>query len=137
MRNYKNHKNNHSVEWSEYHFQWCTKHRYNIFTLQKYKNLCKIILEEACKRHNLNFIDCEVDFNHVHILVSIPLTMTPIDALRYLKGFSSYCLFKLMPLLNHTYRGKHTLWGKGKFIGSVGHITLDKAKEYVDKHYKK
>jgi len=137
MRNYKNYKSNHSVGWNEYHLEWCTKYRYNIFTLLKYKNLCKIVLKEGCKRHNITFIDCEIDYNHIHILVSIPLSMTPIDAVRYLKGYSSRCLFKLMPLLQKTYRGQNTLWGRGKFIGSVGHITLDKAKEYVQAHYKK
>ena len=136
MRNYKNFTNAHSIGWSEWHLQFCTKYRYKIFSNPKYKNLCKILIEECCKRHNLNLLDCEVDLDHIHILVSIPLTMTPIKALNYIKGFTSFCLFKTCPKLKQIYPRKH-LWSHGKFVGSVGHITLDKAKEYVSKHYLK
>jgi len=136
MYNYKNYTKGRSVGWNEYHLQWCTKYRYNIFTLSKYKNLCKILLKECCKRHNLTLVDCEVDINHVHTLVSIPLTMTPIQALNYLKGYSSKCLFILLPQLKLTYPDGH-LWSPGKFVGSVGHITLEKAKEYVQSHNRK
>lgn len=29
-------------------------------------------------------------------------------------------------------KGERSLWGDGKFMGSVGHITLEKAKEYLE-----
>ena len=136
MRNYKNFTNVHSVGWSEWHLQFCTKYRYKIFSNVKYKNLCKILIQECCKRHNLNLLDCEVDRDHVHILVLIPLTMTLIKALNYIKGFTSYCLLKTSPKLKILYPRGHLL-SPGKFVGSVEHITLEKAKEYVEKHYLK
>lgn len=136
MRNYKDHSNSHSIGWSEWHLQFCTKYRYKIFGNTKYKNICKILILECCKRHNITLLDCEVDINHVHVLVSIPLTMTPTKALNYIKGYTSYCIFKLRPELRNVYKNGH-LWSAGKFAGSVGHITLQKAKEYVEKHYLK
>ncbi len=69
-------------------------------------------------------------------MVSIPLTMTPTKALNLIKGYVSYCLFKICPDLRQIYPREH-LWSHEKFVGSIGHITLAKAKEYVDKHYKK
>ena len=133
MKQYKKYSKGRSVGWSDYHIEWCTKYRYKIFALEKYKNLCKIILREACKRYNIKYIDCEVDIDHIHILVSIPFSMTPSETLNFLKGFSSKCLFILMPTLRNYYPKRH-LWSPGKFVGSIGHITLDKAKEYLDKH---
>jgi hypothetical protein len=29
-------------------------------------------------------------------------------------------------------KGERSLWGDGKFMGLVGHITLEKAKEYMN-----
>ena len=34
------------------------------------------------------------------------------------------------------YKKKH-LWSPGKFMGSVGHITLEKAKQYLEAHHAK
>lgn len=137
MTIYQNHSSGRSIGWSQWHLQWCTKYRYRIFTLVKYKNLCKILIQECCKRHNLTYIDSEVDVDHVHILVAIPLTQDPIGVIHLLKGYTSRCLFILMPQLVKTYRGKNNLWSSGKFIGSVGHISLDFAKLYVQSHKSK
>ena len=136
MRIYKNHSNGRSVGWNEFHLEWCTKYRYKIFNSSKYKNFCKILLKESCKRYKLELIEFEVDVDHIYLLVSIPLTMTPIQALNYLKGHTSKCMFILVPKLRKIYPKGH-LWSPGKFVGSVGHITLDKAKEYVSKHHLK
>lgn len=133
---YKKHSSGRSVGWSTWHFQWCTKYRYKIFTLDKYKNICKVFLQECSKRYTFELLDCEVDNNHVHALVSLPLTMKPVDALRYLKGFTSKCLFIQMPHLRKLYK-RGNLWSSGKFIGSVGHITLEKAKNYIEEHHAK
>ncbi|MCF7901282.1 transposase, partial [Candidatus Woesearchaeota archaeon] len=45
-------------------------------------------------------------------------------------GYSSRMLFLTRPNIQLRYPKGH-LWTKGKFAGSVGHITLDVAKEYV------
>lgn len=133
MRQYKKYSNGRSVGWNEHHMEWCTKYRYKIFTLDKYKNICKILLKEGCKRYGYKYIDSEVDFDHVHLLISIPLKQDPIRALGLLKGYTSKCLFILIPMLRKKYpRG--ALWSLGKFSGSVGHITLEKAKDYVFRH---
>ena len=133
MRNYNDYSHGRSVGWNEYHFQWCTKYRYKIFRNLKYKNFCKILIEESCKRYSINLIEYEVDSNHIHLLVSLPLTMTPIEAISKIKGYTSKCLFILCPKLRSLYHRGH-LWSSGKFIASVDHITLSKAKEYIEKH---
>ncbi len=136
MRNYKNYRHSHTVGWCDLHLQFCTKYRYKIFSNAKYKNLCKILIVECCKRHNLTYLDCEVDVDHVHVLVSIPLTMAPTHSLNLVKGYVSHCMFILCPDLVKIYPRGH-LWSHGKFAGSVGHITLEKAMTYLENHYLK
>jgi len=133
---YKKHTNNRSVGWSSWHFEWCTKYRYKIFTLQEDKNLCAIFIKEGAKRYGFEVIDLEVDNNHIHILASLPLTMSPIEAIGKLKGYTSKLLFYSLPRLRKVYiRG--SLWSPGKFVGSIGHITLEKAKSYIEEHHAK
>ena len=133
---YKKHAYNRSVGWSMWHLQWCTKYRYKIFSSEQKRDLCKIFLHEGAKRYNFTIEDCEVDVDHVHVLASLPLTMTPLETLHKLKGYTARCLFIELPLLRKLYKRGH-LWSPGKFVRSVGHITLDKAKNYLEAHQAK
>jgi putative transposase len=93
-------------------------------------------MQEIASQHQIEILDSEVDIDHVHAVVSLPLTMTPLVAIQYLKGGTSKGLFALYPELKRTYKKGH-LWSPGKFVGSIGHITLEKAKQYLEAHHAK
>jgi len=133
---YRQNSYNRSVGWSTWHLEGCTKYRYKIFNKLEYKNLCTILLYESEKRYNFTIFDCEVDIDHVHVIASLPLSMTPLEAINKIKGYTSKCMFVLLPHLKIIYKRKH-LWSPGKFVGSVGHITLEKAKQYLEEHHAK
>jgi putative transposase len=133
---YRQNRHNRSVGWSTWHLQWCTKYRYKVFSDHLYKNICNILIYECSKRYSFELFDCEVDIDHVHVVVSLPLSMKPTDAVNKLKGYTSKCLFIEFPNLRKYYLKGH-LWSPGKFMGSVGHITLEKAKEYLKAHHAK
>lgn len=104
MNIYRQHTHDHSVGWSTWHFEWCTKYRYKSFYSEKRRNLYKILLPEAAKKHNITIIDCEVDIDHVHVVASIPLTMAPLLAVQYLKGITAKGLFIELPQLRTSYK---------------------------------
>lgn len=89
-----------------------------------------------CRKTGFDLIDLEVDKDHVHVIASLPLTMPPSQALQYLKGCTAKILFIEVPYLKRVYKKGH-LWSPGKFVGSVGHITVDKAKAYLGAHHAK
>ena len=136
MNIYQQNTHAHSVAWSTWHFEWCTKYRYKAFKQERIKNFCLIALEEAAKRHNIKILDLEVDLDHVHMIASLPLIMSPSRALNLIKGFSTHLIFKLVPNLKLRYPKGH-LWSKGKFMASVGYITLENAKKYLEEHHAK
>ena len=136
MSLYHQHRYNRSIGWSTWHMEWCTKYRYKIFYTEEFRNLCKIFLRETAKKYDFTIIDCEVDINHVHLLVSLPLTISPIVALDALKSCSAKALFTEISHLKRLYP-KKKLWSPGKFAASVGYITLDKAKNYLEAHHAK
>src|SRR3989338_1545554 len=136
MSIYQQNTHAHSIAWSTWHFEWCTKYWYNIFRQDYIKNLCLIAISEAAKKNKIEIMEIEVDVDHIHLIASIPLTMAPSKALNLIKGFSAYLLFKIVPNLRLRYRKGH-LWSKGKFAASVGHITLENAKKYLEEHHAK
>ena len=115
---------------STWHVEWCTKYRYKIFKSDYHKSLCVIALEEAAKKSRIVLLEREAEAEHVHIVAELPLTVAPTVAIGKLKGLSARILFALRPTLRLRYP-KGNLWSSGKFVRSVGNITLEKAKEYV------
>ena len=134
---YSDHKYRHGLGWNICHMQWVTKYRYRVFSDLKLKNLLLVLLEEASKRHKFQLLELEVQPDHVHALVALRPSMPPSFALQIMKGYSSRMLYileehKLEKWYYKTDK-ERSLWGEGKFMGSVGHITLEKAKEYLEK----
>lgn len=136
MSVYRQHGKNRSVGWSQWHLQWCTKYRYKVFYKGEYKKLCEVLIYSAAEKHGFEVYDCEVDLDHVHVLVSLPLTMTPNHAIHKLKGRTARGLFIAYPHLRRMF-SKGSLWSPGKFMGSIGHITLETAKKYFEAHHAK
>ena len=132
---YTDNRNSHSVGWSMHHIQWVTKYRYNVFADSCLKNLCNILINEACLRYRIVLEDIEIQPNHIHLLVRLKHNMNPSKAVMLLKGYTSRLLWILEPEKLRVFywnSNKKHLWSKGKFMGSVGHITLEKAKKYLE-----
>lgn len=127
---YGAHRNSHSIGWSIHHLEWCTKYRYKIFRKEKLKQLILQIITCIVEQYKIKIEEIDIEPEHIHIIVNIPSMMSVGKALQLLKGISSKRMFELCPKLKLRYPNGH-LWSKGKFNGSVGHISLAVAKEYV------
>lgn len=136
MTLYRDNAYKHGIGWSIWHFEWVTKYRYKVFEDEKLQKLCGIAFEEAARRYRLGLEDYEIQPDHVHLLAHLRPSVSPSRAVGLIKGYSSRLLFLTAEkkLRNYYWRNptKRSLWGAGKFIASVGHITLEKAKEYMD-----
>jgi putative transposase len=123
-------RSSHSIGISMWHFEWCTKYRYEMFGKEKYRNLITACIRRAASMHEIKIIELNVQPEHVHCVVGISLNMSPAQALQYLKGVSSRLFF-----LHHEKAGlrypSHHLWSPGKFAASLGFIQLETAKSYV------
>ncbi|MBI2662342.1 IS200/IS605 family transposase [Candidatus Woesearchaeota archaeon] len=90
-------------------------------------------LYEVAKRFRFCIEELEVAPNHVHVIATLRPSVGPAQVLGLMKGYTSRMLFILeeQKLKKFYWRekGKRQLWGDGKFIASVGHITLEKAKD--------
>ena len=120
----------HAVGQNLWHFEWCTKYRYKMFSKDKYRTFCYIAVTEGAKRHNIEILELNVQADHLHIVASLPRGMTDIRALFLLKGYSSKLLFMLCCEFRLRYPNGH-LWSKGNFASTVGFAELKTVLEYV------
>ena len=138
MRYSKHYRHQHANGKSTWHLQWVTKYRYRVFSNSTLQKLCEIFLCEAAKRYRFEIEELEVASDHIHVIAKLRPSMSPSHAVQLMKGYTSRMLFKVEEdkLKAFYWRdiGIRSLWSDGKFIASVGHITLEKAKEYVQNH---
>jgi len=73
----------------------------------------------------------EVVEDHVHLFLEFHPSTSLSEVLQHLKGGSSYRLFRLYPELRKKYWGG-SLWSSGKFYRSIGNVTADTIKQYIN-----
>jgi len=88
-------------------------------------------MEQHYKLHAIEVVE-----DHVHLFVEIHPSNSLSEVVQYLKGGSSYRLFKLHPELKKRYWNGN-LWSGGKFYRSVGNVTADTIKHYIKESQKK
>ena len=93
------------------------------------------ILERIAKEKGIIVHKTVADSGHVHMFISMPLWMSVSTALQYLKGISTYKIFRLHPNFRKRYR-KGSFWNPRHFSRSVSNVTPSTAEHYIDKRAK-
>jgi putative transposase len=115
-----------------YYIVLVPKYRYNIFYNKQIKKDCELILINICAKNGYKIHAMEVVDNHVYLFLEFHPSSSLSKVIQYLKGGSSYRLFRLHPDLKNQYWGG-SLWSNGKFHRSVGNVTADTIKHYIKK----
>jgi putative transposase len=128
MKEYR--KSSHSVYDIKYHVIWTTKYRYQVLRgaiAQRAKDL----IIQGCQARNIAIIKGSVGKDHIHVLLSCPPILSPAKIMQYLKGRSSRLLQEEFPELKRRYWGQH-LWSRGYFCATVGSVTEEMIKSYIE-----
>ena len=120
----------HTVTDFKYHSVWKTKYSYGILKGEIGLRL-RDIIREICAENSLDIIKGNVRSNHIHVLLRAPSHLSPAKIVQYLKGKSSYRLQREFRELQKTYWGRH-LWARGYFGATVGAVTEDQIKKYIE-----
>lgn len=122
MGKYK--KLSHVVYKCEYHIVWVPKYRHRILK-GSIKDLVDRDIRMLCE-----WKSCEVQEDHIHLLVSVPPKISISKLMGTLKGKLAIKLFKSYPKLkNKPYWGNH-FWARGYFVSTVG-LDEEMIKKYV------
>ena len=130
----KNNSSSSSVYEIYYHIVFCPKYRKPILT-KEIKNWLKKAIPIICETKEWKVYELEVMPNHVHVFISAPPKDSPTGIVKVIKGVTGLRLFKDFPNLKKEYWGGH-LWSKGYFIGTVGNVTKDAIRKYIQSNTK-
>jgi len=114
----------------EYHIVWTTKYRYRVLT-GDIALRAREIIRRCCSSLNVIIIKGSVGKEHIHLLVSCPPSISVSKLVQQLKGKSSRELQMGFKELQKRYWGCH-LWSSGYFCRSVGTVTENIIKEYIE-----
>ncbi len=123
-------KGNHTVYDIKYHFVWVTKYRFKVLKGPIAHRLRELV-SQSCESRQLTIVRGNITKDHVHLLLSCPPSISPSKVAQYLKGRSSRLLQEEYTELKKRYWGQH-LWARGYFCGTVGAVSEEMIKEYVE-----
>lgn len=127
---------NHCKFLLQYHIIWCPKFRFNVLKNGIDESL-KSILFKISDRYGYEIKEIEVMPDHIHIFISTKPTVAPSDVVRTLKSISAIELFKQYPELKKFYSRCGSLWSKGYFASSVGNVSEEAVRRYIQEQKSK
>ncbi|HET8687864.1 MAG TPA: IS200/IS605 family transposase [Methanosarcina sp.] len=114
-----------------YHIVLAPKYRLKIFYNKRVKKDCESIFKNICAEKGYRIHAMEVVEDHVHLFLEFHPSTSLSKVIQNLKGGSSYRMFKLHPELREKYWGG-SLWSSGKFYRSIGNVTADTIRHYIN-----
>jgi putative transposase len=112
-----------------YHLVWSTKYRRSVLVGEVEEHLKEILFAVA---ENNGFVikEMEVMPDHVHVFVSAHPKHAPGHIYKLLKGISARKLFLQHPEISEKL-WKGQLWNPSTFTETVGHISEEMVKRYI------
>lgn len=112
----------------QYHVIFCPKYRRKIFK-PPYDTILKEKFLKIAEQYSFEIIEMEVMPDHVHLLIDCNPRF----------GISE-CIKKLKSISAHEMRGEYpefksklpTLWTRSAFVSTVGSVSLEVVKQYIE-----
>ena len=119
---------NHRVFSCQYHVIFGPKYRRRVLVNEVETRLKEVLLDTAAKK-GFDILEMEVMPDHVHLLLDVDPEVGVVNAIKSLKSRSSHILRTEFPALKKRIP---TLWTRSYFVSSVGAVTLEVVKRYIE-----
>lgn len=130
MNKYK--RSNTSVFNVGYHLIWCPKYRRKVLVKDIEIRLIELLKEKA-NEIGISIEKMEIMLDHVHLFVRAHPRISPHKIVQQFKGYTSRILRKEFKMLRTRIP---TLWTRSYYLESVGHISEDVIKKYIENQKK-
>ena len=117
----------HSLSRIAYHIVWIPKYRRRIL-VGKVRKVLEEVLREKVEAMGWRIIAVEIMPDHIHIFLQADNKTSPSEVVRHLKGYSSRKLGLAFPWL----RARGHIWAKGCWISTIGNMSAEAVKRYID-----
>jgi putative transposase len=111
-----------------YHLIWCPKYRRKVLVGEVAERLKELLAEKSADI-GAPIDTLEVMPDHVHLFVKATPVLSPHYIVQQLKGFSSRRLRQEFPKLKSRLP---TLWTRSYYCESVGHISQETIRRYIE-----
>ena len=102
----------------QYHIVFAPKYRRKEI-YEKLKADIRVILRKLCEQKGVEIIEAEAYPDHIHMLVSIPPSISIAQFMGFLKGKSTLMIFDRHANLKYKYGSRH-FWCRGYYVDTVG-----------------
>jgi len=116
-----------------YHLIWCPKYRREVLVGEVEHDLKQLLIEKS-EEIDVIIEDIEIMSDHVHLFVKAEPTDSPHWLVQQFKGYTSRILRKKH---KHLRTKLPTLWTRSYYCESVGHISEDTIKKYIEEQKNK
>lgn len=114
------------------HLIFVTKYRRPIL-VAGLETCVKEKISDLCLKHEWEIVAMETDRDHIHLLLSYDTTERVSDIVHCLKQETTWELWqKFYCFLRQRYWKKHIFWSDGYFACSVGKISTETARHYIE-----
>ncbi len=114
------------------HLQFTIAYRSNVFEVEKILPLVKLFLKTAADRLKVEIAPVEAGPDHIHLFLLNWKNYSIPELVKRLKGFSSRMLRKRYSELIRNYLWGNKFWSAGYFYRTVGSVTADNVKRYIE-----
>ena len=135
LYSYKN-KNHIDRRRNSFHFVFTSKYRIHTFRDSFISAIVKDVFNVVSQKYNITIHTQETDVDHIHLFLELPITMTVQRAICLLKSNTAHNIFTIFPGFQKRYPKGH-FWSKYTYYESIGKITDEKVKHYIEEGQKK
>lgn len=111
-----------------YHFIWCPKYRRRVLTDDVEIRLRELIYQK-CDELEIRVVSSDIMPDHIHLFIKASPVDSPHFIVQQLKGYTSRIL---RGEFHHLKTRLPTLWTRSYYVESVGHISEDTIKQYIE-----
>ncbi len=112
----------------QYHVVFCPKYRRKVLTPPIDTRLKELLLEKQ-EEYGYRVPDMEVMPDHVHLLLDVNPQIGIDKIVRQIKGYTAHTIRKEFPRMKSRLP---SLWTRSRFISTVGTVSLEVVKRYIE-----
>ena len=117
----------------QYHIIFVCKYRKKLLMSKQISDDIKQFSYEICQKHKVIIRYMETDKDHIHYMIETEPTMSISKIVNLMKSYTTYHIWKRYPdyLRKHFWK-EHTFWTDGYFVCSVGNVSEEMLRKYIE-----
>ena len=117
----------------QYHIIFVCKYRKKLLVSKEISDYIKQFSYEICTKNNIIIKYMETDKDHIQHMIETEPTISISKVVNLIKSYTTYHIWKKHTeyLKNHFWK-EHTFWTDGYFACSVGNVSEEMLKQYIE-----